>query len=275
MVAKTIGFIGAGNMAQAIAEGLLSSKLVLPENVFASARTNARLSTVWTKMGAITSTKNIDVVTKADIIFLCVKPQILAGVLDEISCDASTTWSDKVFISVVAGVTIEFIEGKLSKVPNVKVIKAGVNTPCQVQSGVIVYTLGKNCSERESDMMHSLMSSVGHVEEVDGSHRSAMGSLTGCSIAWFYNVIEGMSDGGVKNGVPRDVSYRLVSKAMEGAAKMVLESGKHVGQLKDEATSPNGSTICGIYELEQAGVRGIFMRAVQAATERNKELGKQ
>jgi len=275
METKTIGFIGAGNMAQAIAKGLISSKLLPPENIIASARTHVNLSTVWAKMGTMTSTKNIEVATKADIIFLSVKPHILPGVLDEISSEASGTWSEKVFISVAAGVTIEFIEGKLSNVPDVKVIRTMPNTPCLVLSGVVIFSLGKNCSEKEGEMLQSLMRVVGHVEQVDEKHVDAMTSLMGCSIAWFYNVIEGMSDGGVKNGVPRDVSYRLTAKAMEGAAKMVFESGKHVGQLKDEVTSPNGSTICGIYELEQAGLRGIFMRAVQAATERNKELGKQ
>jgi pyrroline-5-carboxylate reductase len=179
------------------------------------------------------------------------------------------------FVSVAAGVTVEFVEGKLNKVPSVKVIRTMPNTPCLVLSGVVVYCLGKNCSSDEGEMLTSLMKVVGHIEEVDEKHVDAMTSLMGCSIAWFYNVIEGISDGGVKNGVPRDVSYRLTAKAMEGAAKMVFESGKHVGQLKDEVTSPNGSTIAGIYELEQVGLRGIFMRAVQAATDRNKELGRQ
>jgi len=262
-------------MAQAIAKGLISSKIVAPENVMASARTNNNLSKVWAPLGVTTTTNNTEVAAKADIIFLSVKPHILPGVLDEINAQASDEWSKKVFVSVAAGVTIDFMEGKLNRVPNVKVIRTMPNTPCLVLSGVVIYCLGKNCSEEEGKMLVSLMKVVGHVEKVDENHVDAMSSLMGCSIAWFYNVIEGMSDGGVKNGVPRDVSYRLTSKAMEGAAKMVFESGKHVGQLKDEVTSPNGSTIAGIYQLEQAGLRGIFMKAVQAATDRNKELGKQ
>jgi|ERR1712013_4534 len=275
MESIVVGFIGAGNMAEAIAKGLISSKIVAAENVIASARTTNNLSTKWTPMGAMTTTNNIDVANKADLIFLSVKPHILPGVLDEINAAATDAWSKKLFVSVAAGVTLEFIQGKLSKVSNVKVIRTMPNTPCLVMSGVVVYALGEHCTSEDGKMLTSLMKVVGHIEEVEEKHIDAMSSLMGCSIAWFYNVVEGMSDGGVKNGVPRDVSYRLTAKAMEGAAKMVFESGKHVGQLKDEVTSPNGSTIAGIYELEQAGLRGIFMRAVQAATDRNKELGKQ
>jgi len=263
-------------MAEAIAKGLVSSGLVQAHDIFVSARTNKRLSTVWKKMGTHTSTNNLDVLNSSQIIFLCVKPHILPGVLEEISIKAPIVSScDKVFVSVAAGVTIDFLEEKLGSIPKVRVIRTMPNTPCLVQSGVVIYSLGKNCSVENGETIKSLMQVTGHVEEVDEKHIDAMTSLMGCSIAWFYNVIEGMSDGGVKKGVPRDASYRLISKAMEGAAKMVFESGKHVGQLKDEVTSPNGSTICGVYELEQAGVRGIFMKAVQAATERNIELGKQ
>merc|ERR1719495_2469289 len=184
-------------------------------------------------MGTMTTTKNIEVVCKADIIFLSVKPHILPGVLDEINNQATDAWSKKLFVSVAAGVTVEFMEGKLNKVPNVRVIRTMPNTPCLVLSGVVVFCLGGGCTKDDGQMLTSLMQVVGHVEEVDEKHIDAMSSLMGCSIAWFYNVIEGMSDGGVKNGVPRDVSYRLTAKAMEGAAKMVFESGKHVGQLKD------------------------------------------
>lgn len=275
MESTKVAFVGGGNMAEAIAKGLISSGVINAKNISASARTTTRLSTVWKEMETNYSTKNSDVVKDADIVFLCVKPHILPGVLDELAECATDDWSKKIFVSVAAGVTIEFMEEKLSCVPQVKIIRTMPNTPCLVRSGVVIYSLGKNCSQSDGNLIESLMKVTGHVEQVDEKHVDAMSSLMGCSIAWFYNVIEGMSDGGVKNGVPRDVSYRLASKAMEGAAKMVFESGKHVGKLKDEVTSPNGSTICGIYELEQAGVRGIFMRAVQASTERNKELGKQ
>jgi len=270
-----VAFVGAGNMAEAIARGIISSGMIKPENIIASARTNTRLSTVWNAMGTLYSTKNSEVVKDANIIFLCVKPHILPGVLDELVAVSTEHWSNKVFISVAAGVTVEFIENKLMKIEKVKVIRTMPNTPCLVQSGVVVYSLGTNCSQKEGAMLESLMSVTGHVEEVEEEKIDAMASLMGCSIAWFYNIVEGISDGGVKNGVPREVSYRLISKAMEGAAKLSFESSEHIGRLKDDATSPHGSTICGIYELEQAGLRGIFMRAVEAATKRNKELGKQ
>jgi len=275
MDTKKIAFVGAGNMAEAIAKGLISSGLIKPTKIGASARTNAKLTTIWDKMGTTYSTTNTDVVKDADVVFLCVKPHILPSVLDKLAKNANASWSNKLFISVAAGVTIDFIEEKLNCIPKVKVVRTMPNTPCLVQSGVVIYSLGTNCLDGDGELLEILMNVTGHVERVDEKNIDAMTSLMGCSIAWFYNVIEGMSDGGVKNGVPRDISYRLTAKAMEGAAKMVFESGRHVGKLKDEVTSPNGSTICGLYELEQAGVRGIFMRAVQAATDRNRELGKQ
>lgn len=276
MEGKVIGFIGAGNMSQAIAKGLITSEVVPPSQIIASARTTTRLSTVWAPWGTMTTTNNLDVVAKADIIFLSVKPHILPGVLDQINAEASAMqWSHKLFVSVAAGITLDFIEEKLNKIPQAKVIRTMPNTPCLVMSGVVVYCLGTHCSEPDGNVLSSLLNVIGLVERVDEKNMDAITSLMGCSIAWFYNIIEGMSDGGVKNGVPRDISYRLAAKAMEGSAKMILQSGRHVGQLKDEVTSPNGSTIAGIYQLEQAGLRGVMMKAVQASTDRNRELGKQ
>jgi len=268
---KTIGFIGGGNMAYAIAKGLVVSGMVKADKIITSARTEARLQTVWKELGTHTTLNNVEVAEKADVIFLAVKPHILPGVLLEIG--SKIIPSNKLFVSVAAGVTIDFMQNNLPE--NSKVIRTMPNTPCLVQSGVVVYSLGKTCTKEDGDVLKTLLNVIGHVEQVDEGQIDGMSSLMGCSIAWFMLVLESMSDGGVKNGVPRGISYTLAAKAMEGAAKLYLESGKHVGQLKDEVTSPGGSTICGLYELEQGDVRGTFMKAVEAATKRNKELGKQ
>ncbi|XP_057306992.1 pyrroline-5-carboxylate reductase 1, mitochondrial-like isoform X1 [Hydractinia symbiolongicarpus] len=275
MEGKKVGFIGGGNMAYAIAKGLVSSGLIKKEDIITSAKTQTRLQTVWKDLGVKTTTDNIEVAIFADIIFLAVKPHILPSVLTEISSEfcVNEKIKDKLFVSVAAGVTISIMEEGLSSQP--RVIRTMPNTPCLVQSGVVVYACGQHCVAGDGKDLETLLSVVGHVEEVEENHIDAMSSLMGCSIAWFDMIIEAMSDGGVKNGVPRKISYTLAAKAMEGAAKLFLQSGKHAGQLKDEVTSPGGSTICGLYELEQAGMRGIFMRAVDAATNRNKELGKQ
>jgi len=271
---KIIGFIGAGNMAYAIANGMVTSGLIKASNIITSARTTNRLNTVWKDLGTKTTLSNTEVVQTADVIFLSVKPHILPGVLDEIQ---GYTDSSKLFASVAAGVTIDFMESKLisERRQNIKIIRTMPNTPCLVRSGVVLLSCNSHCTEEEKNMMKSLLEVTGLVEEVQEPQIDAMTSVTGCGIAWFYMMIEGLSDGAVKNGVPRDQSYRLAAKAVEGAAKMVLETGKHPGQLKDEVTSPGGSTICGVYELEQSGMRGIFMKAIDAATKRNKELGKQ
>lgn len=263
-----VGFIGGGNMAYAIAKGLIGSKLIQQSMVWTSARTDAKLNTIWKELGTHTSTKNKDIVDNADIIFLCVKPHLLPGVLDEIS---SSVKSHQTFISVAAGVTIDFMQKKLPT--GTKIVRTMPNTPCLVQSGVIVYSLGSCCSPDDGAIIKTLLSSTGLVEEVDENQIDAMSAIMGCSIAWYYMVVESMSDGAVRMGVPREQSYRLAARSMEGAAKMILETGKHPGKLKDEVTSPNGSTIAGLYELEQGGMRGTFMKAVAAATARNRELG--
>lgn len=272
MDSLTIGFIGGGNMAYAIAKGMVASGLVKSSQIIASAKTQTRLQTVWKDIGSQTTTNNSDVIHKADVIFLAVKPHILPSVLDSI-IPAGAILDEKLFVSVAAGVTLDFMEEKLGR--TCKVIRTMPNTPCLVQSGVVIYSCGKHCSSEDGKLLETLMKAVGHVEQVDENQIDAMSSLMGCSIAWFNLVLESLSDGGVKNGVPRKISYTLAAKAMEGAARLYIESGKHLGQLKDEVTSPNGSTICGLYELEQGGIRGVFMKAVDAATNRNKELGKQ
>jgi len=255
-------------MAYAIASGMVRSGVIEPARVFASARTNTRLATVWKDLGTGTSTNNLDVMQNADVVFLCVKPHLLPGVLDEIAPAAT---SEHLFVSVAAGVTIEFMEGKLPA--GSRVVRTMPNTPCLVQSGVVVYACGSTCREDDGSTVQAMLQTTGLVEEVDENQIDSVSAIMGCSPAWYYMVLEAMSDGAVKCGVPRLQSYRFAAKAMEGAAKMVLETGKHPGQLKDEVTSPNGSTICGVFELEQAGMRGMFMKAVQSAAARNRELG--
>jgi len=272
MDSKTIGFIGGGNMAYAIAKGMVASDLVKAHQIITSAKTQTRLQTVWKDLGTQTTLNNLDVVHNADVIFLAVKPQIFPSVLESINL-AAPNLHGKLFVSVAAGVTLDFMEGKLG--PNCKVIRTMPNTPCLVQSGVVVYSCGKYCSPEDGKLLEALLEVVGHVEHVNENQIDAMSSLMGCSIAWFNLVLESLSDGGVMNGVPRKISYTLAAKAMEGAAKLYIDSGKPLGQLKDEVTSPGGSTICGLYELEKGGLRGIIMKAVDAATNRNKELGKQ
>merc|ERR1711962_212650 len=164
-----VGFIGGGNMAYAIAKGLIGSKLIQQSMVWTSARTDAKLNTIWKELGTHTSTKNKDIVDNADIIFLCVKPHLLPGVLDEIS---SSVKSHQTFISVAAGVTIDFMQKKLPT--GTKIVRTMPNTPCLVQSGMIVYSLGSCCSPDDGAIIKTLLSSTGLVEEVDENQIDAI-----------------------------------------------------------------------------------------------------
>lgn len=273
MESKVVGFIGAGNMAYAIANGMVTSGVVKAENIIASAKTNTRLDTVWKELGTQTTLKNVEVVQKADIIFLSVKPHLIPGVLEQIKHDVL---SYQLIVSIAAGITLSFMENKLKvKDFNLRIIRTMPNTPCLVRSGVTTFVCNGHCKPEDRTTLKTLMEGTGITEEIEERLMNTASSLTGCSVAWFYMMIEALSDGAVKNGIPRKLSYTLASKAVEGAAKMVLETGQHPGELKDAVTSPNGSTICGLYELEQSGMRGMFMKAIEASTKRNNELGKQ
>lgn len=266
---KKVGFIGAGNMAYAIGKALVSSGVVKAENIIASARTTTRLDTCWKELGTKTTLNNTEVVTFADVIFLSVKPHLICDVIAQ--CKTVTN-QEKLYVSVAAGVTLETMGQAFGA--STRIIRTMPNTPCMVECGVVAYALNADCQPNDGVLIKTMLRPIGLVEEVPENQLDAVTSLMGCSIAWYQMVIEAMADGGVKNGVPRALAYKMVAKAMEGSAKLLLETGNAPGVLKDQVTSPGGSTICGLYELEQSGVRGAFMKAVDGATNRNKELGK-
>ncbi|XP_066930418.1 pyrroline-5-carboxylate reductase 3-like isoform X2 [Clytia hemisphaerica] len=266
---KKVGFIGAGNMAYAIGKALVSSGVIKAGNIMASARTRTRLDACWKDLGTKSTLDNEDVVKFADIIFLSVKPHLICDVIKQIKQSSGPA---KLFISVAAGITIATMNETFG-VPT-RIVRTMPNTPCMVECGVIVYALSSECLPSDGEMIKTMLDPIGLVEEVPEKQIDAISSLIGCSIAWYQMVIESMADGGVKNGVPRALAYKMAAKSMEGSAKLVLETGNAPAVLKDQVTSPGGSTICGLYELEQSGIRGAFMKAVDAATKRNQDLGK-
>eukprot|EP00795_Rhopilema_esculentum_P017263 gene17263-8826_t len=232
-----VGFIGGGKMAQAM------------------------------DIGSHGTRDNCRVVQECDIVFLCVKPYLLGKLLEEIK---HVVTEKQLFVSVAAGVPLEFMEEALPK--GSRIVRTIPNTPCLVQSGVIAYTPGGCCTSTDVKVVHHLLSSVASAENVPEPQIDIISSLCGSSVAWFYMMIEGASDGAVKVGLPRKLATELAARAMVGAGNMVLKTGKHPGELKDEVTSPAGSTIVGIHSLERDGMRGSFMSAVEAAFLRNKEM---
>ncbi len=268
MLAETIGFIGAGQMAQALAKGFVAKGLVKGTQVVAADPFAAAGTRFCQEVaGATLAKNNLEVLQKAQVIFLSVKPQVMAQVLAEIAPQAA----GKLFISIAAGINL----AKLCEaVKSARVIRVMPNTPCLVGEGASGYALGSGASEADAQLAEQLLSAVGMARKVDEKLLDAVTGLSGSGPAFAYLMIEALSDGGVRMGLPRDLATALAAQTLLGAAQMVVTTGEHPGVLKDRVTSPGGTTIAGLQALEDRGVRGALIGAVEAATRRSMELGK-
>jgi len=275
-IKETIGFMGGGAMAQAIVEGLLSSGLVPAKNVNASALT-ARTKEWWTSRGMNFSTSNSTCLASSQIVFIAVKPHLYTEALKQLQ---GSQYDGRLWISIMAGVTMADLTaaiGKLTTDTNLKIVRTIPNTPFKVKKGSIGVTFNESCSSEDKQLVNLLFSSVARIAELPERLQNAFAAMAGSGPAYIYQVIEALADGGVMMGLPRDLANEHAAAMVEGAAGMVLQGakeGKHAAKLKDEVCSPGGSTIRGVQKLEEGGVRAAFMSAVQAAAERNEELGK-
>uniref|UniRef100_UPI00398F0888 pyrroline-5-carboxylate reductase 3 n=1 Tax=Pristiophorus japonicus TaxID=55135 RepID=UPI00398F0888 len=264
----SVGFIGAGKMAFGIARGLLLSGNVKPENVMGSAPSNNNLHK-FKEAGMQTTHRNASVVESCKVLFLSVKPYILPGVLKDISPFVTPA---HLVVSVAAGVTIETLEKFLPV--GTKVLRMMPNLPCVVQQGSMVFCRGSSAGEQETTLLKGLVSACGLCEETPESYMDIHTGISGSGVAFVYLFAEALADGGVKMGMPYDLSKKLVAQTLLGAAKMILETGEHPGKLKSDVCTPGGTTIHGLYELEKGSLRSTVMNAVEAATNRARELGK-
>lgn len=270
--ALKVGFIGGGNMASAIGAGLIRKDILDPKNVWVSARTERTLA-FWNTLGAHATLKNGEVVENCDIVFLAIKPHMLADAINGIILTTTNLIQSKLFVSVLAGVTLETLNDQLQEVVNSpRIIRCMPNTPMMVGEGITVYS-SKNATPQDIDVVNTLFSYIGIVESVPESLMNAIGGLSGSGPAYAYLIIEALSDGAVRMGVPRPVATKFAAQVLVGAGKMVLETGRHPGQLKDEVCSPGGTSITGVHAMEQGQVRASMMNAVQAAVKRSEELG--
>lgn len=263
-----IGFIGGGNMARAIGGSLLKNKTVEPNNVWVSAQTE-RTFPFWRSLNANVTLDNNKVLNVCDVIIFAVKPQMLNDVVDDMNC---TLGEEKLVISLMAGITIDSLITKC-RLFSCRVIRAMPNTPISVGHGVTVYC-GRNTTTYDDEVMEKIFAQSSTVEKVAESLINAIGGLTGCGPAYAYLMIEALSDGATRMGVPRSLATKFAASVLVGAGKMVLETGQHPGQLKDEVCSPGGSTIAGIHAMEEGKVRAALMNAVAAATKRSEELAR-
>ena len=267
-----ISIIGAGNMGKAlikginqtlIEEGVISS----PKDIIATRRSEEELYKLEKEFSIETTTDNKKAVTKGDVIILAVKPKVIFDVLDEISPAID---SSKLLISIAAGVTIQAIQSRLNE--GAHIIRAMPNTPLQIREGAIAISGGENASEEDVSLAREIFTAMGKVVTVEEELMDAVTGLSGSGPAYIFLIIEALSDAGVKMGLPRETSLNLAVQTVLGAAKMVLETGKHPAELKDMVTSPGGTTIAGLHVLEECAVRSALIKAVEEAARRSSQL---
>jgi pyrroline-5-carboxylate reductase len=264
-----IGFLGTGRMATALACGftreLLSSDQILGADPATASREHF-LQVVG--KGAIAGETADPTLNDADIVFLAVKPQVMQTALAALD---PLTLSSKLVVSIAAGVTISTLESGLPS--GTRLIRVMPNTPCLIGRGACGVSRGSCATDDDEKIVNELLETVGLVENVPEKLLDAVTGLSGSGPAYVFQIIEALSDGGVKVGLPRDMATRLAAQTVAGAAEMVLETDEHPAALKDAVTSPGGTTIAAIHEMEKAGVRAALMNAVAASTKRSQELG--
>ena len=262
-----VGFIGAGQMATALAKGFLAAQTLTAEAIVAYDVIPAAGERFSQQTGARLVSSNREVAANAGVLFLAVKPQQMSQVLTELR-DAITP--DHLIISIAAGVSLHALTAGLGA--DARLIRVMPNTPCLVGAGASAFSRGVNARDADSELVKRLLSNVGLAVEVPEKLLDAVTGLSGSGPAYVYQIIESLSDGGVRMGLPRDVATKLAAQTVLGAAQMVLTTGQHPGALKDAVTSPGGTTIAGLHALERGALRGTLMNAVEAATLRSREL---
>jgi pyrroline-5-carboxylate reductase len=262
-----LAILGAGKMGGILAEAFVKQGLVSPKNLFATVQHSGQPRKSLSSLSIPAGTDNRAAVKKADVSLLCVKPQTVGQVVDEIRKDLN---ENKLLISIAASVPTKYIERRLKgKVP---VIRAMPNTPSMVGAGITAMAKGKYASERHIQTARALFGSVGLTIVADEKNMDAITGLSASGPAFIYIILESLAEGGVKAGLSREVATLLAAQTALGAAKVVIETGHHPALLKDTVTTPAGCTIDGILELEEGGLRVTLIKAVVKAAERAKEL---
>ncbi|HUL38880.1 MAG TPA: pyrroline-5-carboxylate reductase [Methanomassiliicoccales archaeon] len=263
-----IGFIGAGNMAEALMKGIISAGLASKDEVVAGEVIKERRDYIARTLGVKATSDNVEVARSAHVLLFAVKPQQMPTVLEELKPYLTP---EHLIISIAAGIKISFIESRLNA--GVRVVRVMPNQPCLVGASASAFAPGKFAKQEDKDLVMKVLQSVGIAMPVDEKYLDAVTGLSGSGPAFVYLVIEALADGGVLAGLPRDIAVKLAAQTVLGAAKTILDTGIHPAAGKDMVASPAGTTIEGLRVLEEAGVRGAFIDAVDAAAKRSAELG--
>lgn len=263
-----IGFIGLGNMAGAIIGGMLGKGMARPEDIIGSARTQATLDKVSGKYGIRVTFDNAEVARSCDILFLAVKPIFFPEVIGQIRQEVRP---ETLVVSIAAGKDLAYLKNSFGR-PELKFIRCMPNTPALVLEGCTGVSAGNDVSGEELELVMGLLRSFGSASVVPERLMDVVGAVSGSSPAYVFLFIEALADGAVAGGMPRAQAYQFAAQAVMGSAKMVLETGKHPGELKDMVCSPGGTTIQAVKVLEEKGMRGAVMDAMEACIEKTKKL---
>jgi len=264
---KRVGFVGGGNMGEALLRGLTKTGLMPAEHLMMADVRTERLDELKRLYGVSVVTDNLTLVRRSDVILLAVKPQILGAVLDEIA----PATPGKLLISVAAGVSTSEIRRHLP--PGTRMIRVMPNTPALVLEGATAIAYAAGLEDGDMDTARQIFEAVGRVVVLDESMMDAVTGLSGSGPAYIALVVEALADGGVRVGLDRKTAMTLAMQTVLGSARLLIETGMHPGQLKDMVSSPGGTTIAGIHTLEIGGLRRTLIDAVERATHRSRELG--
>lgn len=269
MLNRKIGFIGSGNMGSAMIGGIVSSNLVASSNVIASAKTQATIDRLTEQFHIRGTLDNCEVVRQSDIIFLAVKPYLYEPVIKEIRDDVT---ENHIIVAIAAGQTLTNMEALFGK--EIKLVRTMPNTPAMVLEAMSAVTPNEQMTQDDTDTILTIFESFGKAELVPESLMDAVVGVSGSSPAYVYMFIEAMADAAVKDGMPRIQAYKFAAQSVLGAAKMVLDTGKHPGELKDAVCSPGGTTIEAVTRLEECGFRDAVITAQNACSEKSRMMSR-
>jgi pyrroline-5-carboxylate reductase len=266
-LSQSIAFIGAGNMASALIEGLIAAGTCPASRIVATDARADALAALAQRHGIGSASDNVSAARAADVIVLSTKPQVFPAILPEL---APVIGKDKLVISIAAGVPIAVIESQLA---SARVVRAMPNTPALVQAGATAIAAGTHASSADMDVAAAIFASVGIVERVPESALDAVTALSGSGPAYVFLMVEALAAAGVRVGLPESTAAALAAQTVFGAGKLLHESGEAPEALRRKVSSPGGTTVAGLERLEQRDFRGTIAQAVERATERGRELG--
>lgn len=266
---KKIGFIGCGKMAQAMIEGLIDSDKWDSTQIKASAKSQQTVDAVRERLKISITTNNKEIAQWADILFLAIKPHLHGEVIQEVR---EYVRAETIVVTIAAGITLDYLEQQFAQ--KLKVIRAMPNTPSLVREGMSGICANEFVTEQDLIDVRDLFNCFGKVEVVEENLMDAIPAVSGSSPAYVYMFIEALADGAVKQGLSREKAYTFAAQAVLGAAKMVLETGKHPGELKDQVCTPGGATIEAVASLEKNGFRSAVLEAMESCTLKTRALSR-